>query len=176
MIYCEQIWKPVVGYEGLYEISNMGNLKGLIISKRFREPRILTPTKNKFGYMRCPRLCGKNDRPKQPFIHVLVARAFLGPIPPSKEINHIDGNKAHNWVENLEYVTRKENMVHAVKNGLRDGIRRGNSHPHAKLSDDIVREIRGCDLSDRVLARKFNVSTVTIRNARIGALWSHVST
>lgn len=103
-------YKHVIGYEGVYEVSEFGDIK------RIEKNKILKPQIVK-GYYRLE-LC-KNAQRKQYTIHRLVALAFI-PNPLNKEqVNHIDGNKLNNHVSNLEWVTAKENMNHAWNNGLK---------------------------------------------------------
>lgn len=105
----EKTWKDIKGYEGLYQISNLGNVKSL------RKNKILKPFSN-HGYMQV-RLYKENNK-KDFKIHRLVANAFITNYYCKPEINHIDGNKQNNNVDNLEWCTRKENEQHAVKYGL----------------------------------------------------------
>lgn len=115
-------WKDIKDYEGLYQISNLGRIKSL---KRYKknhsktqmiEEKILLPHSTRTGYI-CVCLC-KDAKPKQKTIHRLVAEAFI-PNPENKEeVNHIDGDKTNNRVENLEWCTRCENIQHSFKNGF----------------------------------------------------------
>lgn len=105
----EEIWKDVENYNGIYQISSFGNLKTL------RTNTLIKQEMNK-GYFEA-NLC-KNGKVQHVRIHRLVAQAFI-PNPLNKpHINHIDGNKSNNNINNLEWCTHKENMVHARKNGL----------------------------------------------------------
>ena len=108
----DEVWKDVVGYEGLYRISNQGTVCRLYKNGKvnFMTPRILN------GYWRV-KLCNGNTQ-KEYFLHRLIAQAFI-PNPDNKpEINHINGIKTDNRIENLEWVTRSENAIHATKTGL----------------------------------------------------------
>lgn len=108
----DEVWKDVVGYEGLYRISNKGTVCRLYKNGKvnFMTPRILN------GYWRV-KLCNGNTQ-KEYFLHRLIAQAFI-PNPDNKpEINHINGIKTDNRIENLEWVTRSENAIHATKTGL----------------------------------------------------------
>lgn len=102
----KEIWKDVVGYEGLYQVSNLGRIK--------RKDHILYKTlRNYYGVKLC-----KNNIKCFKYIHRIVAQAFI-PNPENKsQVNHIDGNKLNNCVDNLEWVTRSENTKHAYKIGL----------------------------------------------------------
>lgn len=104
-----EIWTDIKGYEGLYQISNKGNIKSFISSK------ILSPLFAN-GYLQV-RLY-KNSKSIRQKIHRLVAAAFI-PNPANKpQVNHKNGIKTDNRVENLEWVTASENTRHAHKNGL----------------------------------------------------------
>lgn len=119
-----EIWKPVVGYEGLYEVSSYGNVRSLdrVVTKRNGVNhtvvgRVLSERISNKGY----RIASIRDAHKQPktySVHRLVMEAFCGKRPVGKEINHIDGNRLNNRLENLEYVTHTENMKHAFENNL----------------------------------------------------------
>ena len=102
-------WKAVNGYEGLYEVSDKGRVKGL------KRNRILKNIVDSLGYVRVS-LC-KENKPKPQKIHRLVAEHFLKP-SEYKVVNHIDGNKENNSVENLEWCNASQNRKHACDTGL----------------------------------------------------------
>jgi len=121
-----EVWKPIAGFEGLYEVSNLGQVKSL---ERLRITkgggitkvceRILKQTLNKFGY--CKVTLTKAGKHHFFVAHRLVAMAFI-PNPEIKpEINHKDGNKQNNCVDNLEWCTPTENKRHAYATGLNGG-------------------------------------------------------
>ena len=100
-------WLPVVGYEGLYEVSNKGNVRSL-----FRYKKQLKPSKGSNGYLSVELF--KNKQGKRISIHRIVAIAFI-PNPDNLPIvNHKDENKHNNCVENLEWVTSQENMTYGT--------------------------------------------------------------
>lgn len=114
--------RDLEGYEGLYQISNLGNVKSLdryIINKngdkQYFPGKYLTQGISD-NYLKVT--LSKNNKQRTFRVHILVARAFI-PNPENKpEVNHIDGNKKNNKVNNLEWNTRSENELHAYKNGL----------------------------------------------------------
>lgn len=122
----KEAWKPVVGYETRYHVSNLGRVKSLGGVKRVCgngvqafSPRILKQS-NAQGY-KYVNLCNGSCKPKK--IHRLVADAFI-PNPLNKKcINHIDGNKSNNTVSNLEWCNHSENLNHAYKTGLRKPVK-----------------------------------------------------
>lgn len=120
----EEVWKPVVGYEGLYEVSNKGRIKSLKRSTVTKEGwvqnvhgGICKQKDTRDGYKEVTLF--KNGKPKSIRTHRLVAFAFLGkPTDDRTEVNHKDGNKKNNSVSNLEWVTSSENQLHAYRMGL----------------------------------------------------------
>ncbi|GMK40905.1 HNH endonuclease [Paenibacillus sp. CCS19] len=108
-------WLPVVGYEELYAVSNLGRVKHLSNSAKCKE-RILKPQLQRDGYLRVT--LSKKGQKKRVAIHRLVMIAFI-PNPEDKEqVNHLDGNKLNNKLINLQWVTPKENIAHAFAHGL----------------------------------------------------------
>ena len=101
-----EIWKDIAGYEGLYQVSNLGRVKSLGNNKNSKE-KILKPFFNRDGYL-LVNLC-KEGKSKQYRVHRLVAQAFILNPEDKPEVNHKDEDKTNNKVENLEWVTSKEN-------------------------------------------------------------------
>lgn len=107
----EEIWEPVVGYENLYEISNLGRIKSL--KYRGGKKQKILSTYNVHGYKRVRLFDGRTKHSTG--VHRIVAEAFLDN-PESKQfVNHIDGDKGNNRLENLEWATRSENTIHAFR-------------------------------------------------------------
>ena len=122
----KEIWEDIKGYEGLYQVSNLGRIKSLkywsnVHNKYYNREIILKQKENRYGYL----FVGlyKEHKRKECLIHRLVSEAFIPNLENKKEINHKDGNKKNNCVNNLIWCTRSENMLHAYKTGLRKAIK-----------------------------------------------------
>lgn len=112
----EEIWKDVVGFEGYYQVSNLGRVKRIKGGRGSNIGKILQGAPATDGYWRV--LLRKNSKSKCVNVHILVAKAFI-PNPDNKsEVNHVDGDKLNNSCSNLEWVTHQENMNHAWRTGL----------------------------------------------------------
>lgn len=166
----KEIWKPAKGLEDRFEVSNRGRVRN-IHSGTILKPFIAC------GY-RTIRIYIKDNKEKNFSIHRLVAVTFI-PNPENKpQVNHIDGIKTNNNVENLEWVTPKENADHAFRTGLRTAI--GSKHPNSKLTEAIVEEIkrdyvRGSkQFGARSLARKYGVNQKAIYSIIHNETWTHV--
>ena len=109
-------WRDIEGYEGFYQISNLGNVKSLTNRSNHKEEKILKLNTNGKYYL--VNIC-KNTKKKTLLIHRLVAKAFIDNPNNLPQINHINGNKLDNRVENLEWCTCRENIIHSIKTGLR---------------------------------------------------------
>lgn len=110
----DEVWKDIPSYEGLYQVSNLGNVKSLNKYHHKRE-QILKPKKDKYGYL-CVRL-SKNGELKDFTIHRLVMLSFVG--ESNLTVNHKDENKKNNRLDNLEYMSNKDNVrysqAHKIK-------------------------------------------------------------
>ena len=111
VFYFMEVWKDVIGYEGLYQVSNLGNVKTC-------KEKILKKSFTIELYHRVNLLNGSENKSKNFRVHRLVAMAFIENLENKETVNHIDGNKQNNNVENLEWATRKEQTQHALRTGL----------------------------------------------------------
>jgi hypothetical protein len=114
-----EIWKDVIGYEGLYQVSNLGRIKSLPKydrKGRFHPEQLKAQVNNGGGYLVVN--LKHNGCQKMRTVHRLVAEAFLDNPNKYPVVNHIDGNKKNNCLTNLEFCTHSSNMLHAVKLGL----------------------------------------------------------
>ena len=115
-----EIWKDIQGYEGLYQVSNLGRVRSYLkLNGRGldKNPHILTPKVDKDGYFEFN--LRKNKTSKYFRCHRLVAQAFIDNAENEPQVNHINGIKTDNRVENLEWVSVIENIHHAFATGLR---------------------------------------------------------
>lgn len=159
----KEIWKEIEGYNGFYQVSNLGNVKsvGGQIGSAIRKPRVLKQSLTADGY---PKVRLQRDgKDKTVTVHRLVAMHFV-PNPNNEEtVNHIDGNKTNNVYSNLEWTNRSGQMIHAYKLNLKTS-RVGSSNSNAKLTPDEVRYIRAKykkndrEFGSSALGRKFGVT------------------
>lgn len=164
-------WLPVVGYEGLYEVSDLGRVRRVAEGPGTWAGRVLRDVLAGKGY-RAVELY-RSGKHRRRYIHQIVLDAFVGPCPAGQEVNHKDGDKTHNRPGNLEYVTQLGNSQHASRTGL---MRHSERHPHTKLTAEQVAEIRRLYrpriYSTHRLAREFGVCAQTIHNIITGKVWS----
>ena len=123
-----EIWKDIEGYEGLYQVSNYGRVRSLDRyvkqnhnTKQLKKGKIIKQQKGHKGYLILS-LC--KDKKRKTFkVHRLVAQAFIPNLENKPQVNHINGDKTDNRIENLEWATNGENGLHAYKNGLRPNVK-----------------------------------------------------
>jgi predicted XRE-type DNA-binding protein len=152
----------VVGYEGLYQISNLGNVKSLGNNK-FRKEKILKNGKTNCGYKT---VClSRNSTYKTYTIHRLIALHFIENKMNKRTVNHINGIKIDNRVENLEWNTTSENTKHAYDNGLIK-VSKAENHVNAKLSNKQVLQIRliGRNLKQKQIAEIYGITQTNVSN------------
>lgn len=169
-----EIWMPIPGYEGLYDVSSKGSIRRAPENARFKTKPIRKLTITKFGYQSVY-IKNTEGQGKNLLVHRAVMAAFVGPVPDGHQINHKNGIKSDNRIENLEYITPSANVQHAY-DVLGVVARHGVSHPCAKLNDEKVREIRQLigRRSLNQLSKQFSVDNRVIRDIRDHKIWKHV--
>jgi hypothetical protein len=164
-----EIFKDIEGYEGVYQVSNLGNVK----SYKNKNGKILSPNINSKGYAMVGLMCNTQ---KNCTIHRLVAEAFLSNPEKKSQVNHINGNKTDNRLENLEWVTPSENRIHAYKTGLQKGHeKRGKDSPlsmpvvQLTLDNIIIKDYAGV----RDAGRKLGIDSSSISKCCRGEKKTH---
>lgn len=164
-------WKAFPGFDGLYSVSDDGK----VLNRKLRKK--LHPSPDGKGYMRvCLR---KNGLSYNKSVHQAMAVAFLGDKRATKTVNHKNGIKSDNRLENLEWLTNAQNMAHAAKLGLRPHPdMRGERNNSAVLSTEDIEYIRlrynSGSLYQRELAKEYNVTQQTISDIIRGHSWAHL--
>ena len=174
-----EVWKPVASHEGRYEISSTGNALSRYVPGghgSLGPRRLLKPRLDQKGYLFVTLYSHGKQTHHQ--IHHLVADAFLAPQSPTDQVvRHLNDNKLDNRVENLARGTRSDNMDDAIRNGV-GFVGKGTANGKAKLTEDIVREIRSLyatdNFSQRELARRFGVGQMVICFVVNRTSWKHV--
>ncbi len=178
-----ETWRPVVGYEGCYEVSDHGGVKRVKRGPATWPGRILRPARDRKGYLYVALCQGDNSTKRRFPVHRLVLAAFVGPCPPGLQVNHKNGVQADNRIGNLEYVTARENMRHArvVLGRVMGGGGRGESIGNSKLNESAVRDIRRRYrprvVTYKQLATDYGVAESTVHrvvNRDQAGGWAHV--
>ena len=183
LVHCTpEIWAPVTGYEGLYEVSDQGRVRS-VDRVVFRSTgtamklkgRILKPRAQKSGHLLIW-LC-RDGVAHAINVHRLVAIAFIGPCPPGKECCHENGQPDDNRAENLRWDTRASNIKQSYSDGRQPTYPgfKGLSHPSSKLTAEIVRCIRESPLSCSEAGRAFGVSAMTVSRCRRALTYQEVA-
>lgn len=183
-VILQENWRPVVGYEGFYEVSDLGRVRRVAGQLPTRNPavkrncksRFKTPSRNQIdGHYRVNLSVGNKKRKFG--VHRLVLEAFVGPCPDGMEACHFpDRDPANNALSNLRWDTHQANVDGAAKHGTRA---KGETQGSAKLTEADVRSIRATykrrhpTRSAKALAVKHKVSECTIRSVLSGRYWGH---
>lgn len=177
----EEVWKPIPGYEGLYEISNLGKVKsvphvrtvirhGKAIQQEW-SGRIMTTGASTGRYPKVN--LSREGKVTTHQIHALVAKAFIGEKSPELQVCHGDGNSKNPSLDNLRYDTPVGNCADRVKHGTAPI---GEAHPRAKLTEEKVRSIRKDleTMAQKDVAEKYGIPTATIGGISQRRTWKHL--
>lgn len=168
-------WRPVVGYEGWYDVSNLGRVRRVMPSPWAKVGRILTAGLDGPGYLHV--MLTRNGKTTTSSLHRLVARAFHGAPLPGQEVNHLNGVKTDDRAENLEWVTRSENHKHAFRIGLKSHANRfvGIKNGRAVITDLDAARIRSLKGVARQvdLAREYGITQGHVSRIQRGVAWHH---
>lgn len=163
------MWKPVVGYEGLYEVSDLGQIRSLV-RKRIRK---LASTRD--GY--CVVGLWKNKSVKLKPVHRIVLEAFIGPCPAGMESRHFpDNSRSNNQIANLSWATKAVNSADKKYHGT---VHRpsGITNGCAKIDEDGARKVstlRDSGRTQQEIANIVGISRTQVRNILTGRKWSHI--
>ena len=177
-----ELWRPVVGYEDLYEVSNQGRVKSLYrevrtpyrgdVRVRSTPEKILKGEVDRDGYAKV-RL-SKEGKSKKYMVHALVAAAFIGPRPEGAWVLHGPAGNKDNSVLNLSYGSPQDNYWDRKRDGT---LLHGEKNYQAKLTEEKVRQIRHLHRqgeSQYALGKRFDVSSGTIKYVLDRKSWKHV--
>jgi hypothetical protein len=174
-------WLSVAGYDGLYEVSNMGRLRSLGRTKNTLRrgggyalmsypARMMKLSTDKCGYLRAT-LTDEHGAHKCVYVHRLVCEAFHGPQPDGCEVAHGDNDRANAAASNLRWATRYENVWDKDRHGT---MLRGESNPFSKLTEENVEAIRADRRTAKVIGNQYGISASWVGAIKSRKAWAHV--
>lgn len=174
-----EVWRPVVGWEGFYSVSNLGRVRSekRIVTRRDKSTylvneKTLSLKANSRGYYYVT--LRKPARILNVAVHRIVAEAFFGPLPLGMVTRHGIGGKLDNSVINLAYGTKLENAADKIRDGTH---LTGERHPRSKLTEASVSDIRAArnSVSQRELAKKYDIDKATVYKIQKNKIWTHAT-
>ena len=165
-----EFWKKVKGYEGYY-VSNTGNVK----STKYTKERVLKTQITNSGYITVILFDGQKNK-KYHYIHRLVAESFIPKEVGLPLVNHLNGKKTDNRLDNIQWSNKKLNALHARDMGLLNPVK-GEEHVRAEITENKVREIKKY-LSQGIkhvdIAKQLGVSRTKVKDISAGRSWKHI--
>jgi hypothetical protein len=168
-----ETWLPIPQTNGTHSASNLGRIRRDTPVRRYPAGYILRQYVNRYGYARI--MLRRDGKAIGRAVHRMVAEAFFGP-PMGMTVNHKNGIKTDNRIENLEYMTLSDNLRHASK--VLNAIKRGESHPLAKLNESqilAIRALRTEGHTQQWIAKMFGILQPTVSSICSRRSWSHVA-
>jgi DNA-binding XRE family transcriptional regulator len=169
MTKAPEVWMPITGYEGIYEVSSFGRISVLKNGERFIRKQNSATHYLSVSFKK--RLGDKTQRSEA--VHRLVAQAFLGPRPDGHIVRHIDGNRYNNKVENLCYGTPQENVYDTVRHKTHQGENNGNCILN-EISVKAIKLLIKHNVSQSEIAKTLGVTVSTIHAIKKGKNWGHI--
>lgn len=168
-------WREIPGFDGYYEVSNLGQVRSWRNGKwgRASEPALMNPSPMNTGYLRVTLRHDGKDHYR--LVHHLVLEAFHGPQPEGCQGAHLDGNRENAKASNLVWASPRENSTHKLAHGTYPGMT--PSGPDRRLTREEVIEIKVALASgekQRMLAERYGVHVRTIARIAQGATWRNV--
>lgn len=172
----EEIWKDIPGYEGYYQVSTLGRIRDVdrVITRsdgnimtRSGKIRKLDTTTKKYPYIGLH----KNNKLATLVVHRLVARVFIPNPDNLPQINHKDGNKFNNHVDNLEWCTNQQNVLHAMRNGLAGGTKRSCLTKEQAIE---VKSLLNSGHRQCKIAERLGISSKWVHSISKGKTWRYV--
>lgn len=165
-------WKPIIGYDGRYEASNLGRIR----SSQWGRYRILRPATQNGGYKYVNLHQDRKGYART--VHRLVFEAFNGKLPKKIEVNHKDGDKANNRLSNLDQMTRSENLLHRIHVlGIVPEGAKGEAHYAARFTEQDVLDIRvhfDAGMHPKAIASIYSCTQSAIRHIGKRRSWTHI--
>jgi hypothetical protein len=170
----EEVWKDIIGFEGIYWFSNLCRVKSAPRQGVYKEYLKITTNKNGYPWVILYKNCKRYARP----IHRLVLEYHVGLCPPGMECCHYNDIKSDYRIENLRWDTPSANQFDSIRNGTHNvGDHRGMKCAASKLVDENIPEIRKLikeGIILRVIAKRFGVSRQSITDIKFNRTWSHI--
>jgi hypothetical protein len=182
----EEVWMPVEGYDASFSVSSLGNVRSETrsiphrrLGQAVHKGKPIVPTTKKSKSNKYAIVSFTKEGKGRTFqVHQLVAKTFLTNEKNLPHVNHIDGNGLNNRLDNLEWISPRDNVTHAYQSGLRRSMR-GEMSSSAKLTEKQVREIKKYleegAFSQRKLAEIYQVVPMVITQIKLRKTWKHVS-